>query len=75
MAKVVKKIGKHTLEATFSSWTGMAKITLDGKEIYSKFVLLNDSEIVQVDDTKQRIKFSGIFTADVTIDEVCSCCL
>jgi hypothetical protein len=69
MAKVVRKIGAHTLEADYSAWTGMAKLRLDGQELLSKFTF-GHTEVISVDDKKLVVKFSGIIFPNVTIQEI-----
>lgn len=69
MAKIIKKLGTHTLEADYSAWTGMAKIRLDGQELLSKFTF-GHTEIIKVDDKKYAVKFHGIIFPNVEIQEI-----
>ncbi len=69
MAKLVRKIGTHILEADYSAWTGMAKIILDGQELLSKFTF-GHTEIITVDDKKYAVKFSGIIFPNVEMQEI-----
>lgn len=69
MAKIIRKLGTHTLEADYSAWTGMAKIRLDGQELLSKFTF-GHTEIITVDDKKYSVKFCGIIFPNVEIQEI-----
>ncbi len=59
MAKVIKNIGTHILEADVSAWTCIAKIRLDGRELLSKFTL-GCTEVVSVDNKEFIVKFGGL---------------
>ena len=70
MAKLIKKIDEHIIEADFSGWTGMAKIRVDSQERLSKFIFYSATEIVAVGDKKCIVKFSGIIFPNIEITEI-----
>jgi len=76
MTKVTLRINSHLLEVTSSSFSGHAKIVLDGKEIYSKWWMLsNDAEMVNIDGKRYLVIFTGVLSANISIQEVESKCL
>ncbi len=70
MTKVVRKIGNHNLEANYSSWTGHATIELDGMQIFSKIVFTSHKEDIDVDGRTFRVRFGGVFIANVEVEEI-----
>jgi len=70
MAKLVKKIGTHILEAEYSAWTNRAKIKLDGVELLSKLAWTGHTEVMEVDNKKYLVKFGGLFLPNISIEEL-----
>ncbi|MFH1421907.1 MAG: hypothetical protein ABIH42_04245 [Planctomycetota bacterium] len=70
MAKLIKNIDGHIIEADYSVWTSMAKIRVDNQERLSKFVFLSATEIVAVGDKKCIVKFRGTIFPDIEVTEI-----
>jgi hypothetical protein len=69
-AKAVRRIGIHTLEAEYSNWTGIVKIRVDGREIVSRFVLWNPTEVVSAGDRKFVVNVRGTIFPNIKIEAV-----